>query len=346
MAVYKVPQDVEADDKLIGPFTFRQFIYLIVVAISIAIGYFLSRIFIGLIVLPLPVVLFFGALALPLRKDQPMETYLLAMIRFYFKPKNRLWDPDGNLDNVVISAQQIEEQHLTKDYGSDEANRRLSYLAQVIDTGGWASRGVIAPPPPSTNMIDTYYNEAMSTQDVMDTSNGVAASFDALIDREDARRKQTMTQQFQQAFAQPQTTPDNTGDDMAMKILENASHLEANPYPVAMNQTIIQPMDDRHKVRSMRPGSVQPPQRPSDTTGVPQQTMTDPTQQAFTLPSQQPSMTTATPPQEPTKAYAPQVSSDIMRLANNSSHLSVEALAHEAHRLESKDDEEVVINLR
>ena len=27
MAVYKVPQDVEADDKLIGPFSFRQFIY-------------------------------------------------------------------------------------------------------------------------------------------------------------------------------------------------------------------------------------------------------------------------------------------------------------------------------
>ena len=34
MAVYKVPQDVEADDKLIGPFSFRQFIYLIIVAIS------------------------------------------------------------------------------------------------------------------------------------------------------------------------------------------------------------------------------------------------------------------------------------------------------------------------
>ena len=34
MATYKVPQDVEADDKLIGPFSFRQFIYLIVVALA------------------------------------------------------------------------------------------------------------------------------------------------------------------------------------------------------------------------------------------------------------------------------------------------------------------------
>ncbi|TAL14698.1 hypothetical protein EPN95_02230, partial [Patescibacteria group bacterium] len=34
MAQYKVPQDVEADDKLIGPFSFRQFVYLIIVALS------------------------------------------------------------------------------------------------------------------------------------------------------------------------------------------------------------------------------------------------------------------------------------------------------------------------
>ena len=30
MAQYKVPQDVEADDKLIGPFSFRQFVYLLI----------------------------------------------------------------------------------------------------------------------------------------------------------------------------------------------------------------------------------------------------------------------------------------------------------------------------
>ena len=38
MAEYKVAQDVEAEDKLIGPFSFRQFIYLIIVAIAGEIG--------------------------------------------------------------------------------------------------------------------------------------------------------------------------------------------------------------------------------------------------------------------------------------------------------------------
>ena len=30
MAVYKVPQDVEAEDKLLGPFSFKQFIFLLI----------------------------------------------------------------------------------------------------------------------------------------------------------------------------------------------------------------------------------------------------------------------------------------------------------------------------
>jgi hypothetical protein len=78
MAVYKVPQDVEAEDKLIGPFSFRQFIYLIVAALGIFMAWALSQVFIGLLILPLPIVFAFLALALPLRKDQPMETYLQA----------------------------------------------------------------------------------------------------------------------------------------------------------------------------------------------------------------------------------------------------------------------------
>ena len=35
MAVYRVPQDVEAEDKLLGPFSFKQFVFLI-----IAVGFF------------------------------------------------------------------------------------------------------------------------------------------------------------------------------------------------------------------------------------------------------------------------------------------------------------------
>ena len=126
MAVYKVPQDVEADDKLIGPFSFRQFIYLIVVAIAGFMAYILSQIFIGLVLIPLPVMIFFGAIALPLRKDQPMELYLLALVQFYLKPKKRKWEPEGTVVTVEITAPKVAEPQRTKNFSGDEASDRLS----------------------------------------------------------------------------------------------------------------------------------------------------------------------------------------------------------------------------
>ena len=87
MAVYKVPQNVEAEDKLLGPFSFRQFIYLVISVVGIAVAWVMFSVFPPLVVIPLPFIIIFGVLALPLKKDQPMEVYLAAMVSFFFKPK-------------------------------------------------------------------------------------------------------------------------------------------------------------------------------------------------------------------------------------------------------------------
>ena len=93
MATYKVPQDVEAEDKLLGPFTFRQFIYLLISAAGIAIIFGLFQIFPLLAIIPIPFTFFFLILALPLKKDQPMEVYLASIASFYLKPNTRRWTP-------------------------------------------------------------------------------------------------------------------------------------------------------------------------------------------------------------------------------------------------------------
>ena len=80
MAQYKVPQDVEADDKLLGPFSFRQFVYLLVCGGLIALAVGLFQIFPLLAIIPVPPILLFAALALPIKKDQPMETYIAALV--------------------------------------------------------------------------------------------------------------------------------------------------------------------------------------------------------------------------------------------------------------------------
>ena len=191
MSVYKVPQDVEADDKLLGPFNFRQFIYLIIVAGCIALDIFLWGIFPGLIILPLPVIIFFGALALPLRKDQPMETYLAAIVSFYLKPHKRLWQPDGIEHLIQISAPINKEDSLIKDISQMEASRRLSYLADIVDTEGWAIKHSVAPT--QTTVREEYSNEARAAEDMFDNSR-ISSNVDNLLSQHDNRRRQQIMQ--------------------------------------------------------------------------------------------------------------------------------------------------------
>ena len=189
MAVYKVPQDVEADDKLIGPFSFRQFIYLIIVAIGIAGAWGLSRLFIPLAIIPLPIIVFFAALALPLRKDQPMEAYLSAVVSFYFlKSRKRLWQPDGIDSFVTIIPPKDADKILTKNLDEDEATKRLGYLADLVDTHGWAIRGAGATPDTSIN-TDLYY-ESQQTVDMMDDTTPAAQAMEQKLKQEAADHKQ------------------------------------------------------------------------------------------------------------------------------------------------------------
>ena len=207
MSVYKVPQDVEADDKLLGPFNFRQFIYLIIVAGCIALEIFLWGIFPGLIILPLPIIIFFGALALPLRKDQPMETYLAAVVSFYLKPNKRFWQPDGVEHLIQISAPVNREEHLTKELSQNEASRRLSYLADIVDTEGWAIKHSIAPI--NTTVREEYSNEARAAEDMFDNSR-VSSNVDNLLNQHDQRRKQQIMQNLDMARNLAQFTNENS----------------------------------------------------------------------------------------------------------------------------------------
>ncbi len=323
MAVYKVPQDVEADDKLIGPFSFRQFIYLIVVAIGIALAWFLGKIFIGLILIPLPFILFFGALALPLRKDQPMEIYLVAVVQFYFKPRLRLWQPEGQVNLVTITVPHTEETSLTKNFTSDEAQARLAYLSDVIDTQGWAARGVNVSDTAMASLNDNVTAEASTIDDMLDDTIGIGRQFNSLIEEQDEIRKQQITQNFQTAMSQPQQASSTAALPPQYQPFESTS-TGSNPLPPP------------------------PPGAPADISSY-QMSATTPHSAASYVRAPQPlteqAQTQVTVPVANTSRNASDLppSPDIMNLANNH-NLSISGIANEARRLQ-EDNAEVVIKL-
>lgn len=253
MAVYKVPQDVEADDKLIGPFSFRQFVYLIIVSLSIAISWGLAQVFFPLVILPLPIIVFFGALALPLRKDQPMEVYMAAIVSFYLKPRKRLWTPDGIESLIEITAPKIVEQNRTKDLSQNEVQRRFGYLAEIVDSQGWAVRGQGVQAPNSAMRSDVYF-ESQQVEDILDNDNTVAQGFDYKLDQSDARRHQEMLDlaRGKAMTPQPQIEPSDfnpTGNE----------HLEYNPYPDSIQQAVVQPINPYEQVHETPPTTSEKP---------------------------------------------------------------------------------------
>ena len=165
MATYKVPQDVEAEDRLLGPFTFRQFVYLLIAAIAGALAAALFQIFPLLAILPLPVIIFFLILALPLKKDQPMETYLAAIVSFYMKPNKRFWRPGQGETTIQITAPKIVEKSRTRDISEEEASHRLSFLSNLVDSEGYAIRG-----NHNGNFTENFITDTEDVNDFMDDS--------------------------------------------------------------------------------------------------------------------------------------------------------------------------------
>ena len=197
MGQYKVPENVEAEDKILGPFSFRQFVYLLVGVGSAFLTYALGVAFFPLALIPLPICVLAFALALPLRKDQPMETYLLALFRFYTKSKKRLWKAGENDILVEVLAPTEDDTVPLKKFSGSEASQRLGFLSEVIDTGGWSTRGVMSPETNSGIDADKSAEiEAWSdANDIFNENSTLATTIDMRIKGEEVPDIATQTRQ-------------------------------------------------------------------------------------------------------------------------------------------------------
>ena len=217
MATYKVPQDVEAEDRLLGPFTFRQFIYLLIAAIAGALAAALFQIFPLLAILPLPVIIFFLILALPLKKDQPMETYLAAIVSFYMKPNKRFWRPGQGETTIQITAPKIVEKSRTRDISEEEASHRLSFLSNLVDSEGYAIRG-----NHNGNFTENFIADTEDVNDFMDDSQN--QNLINLIQKEKVARHAEIINQMKAAI-------NNTENVMGpATISSHQANLGSNPF--------------------------------------------------------------------------------------------------------------------
>lgn len=138
MATYKVIQDIEAEDKLFGPLSLKQFIFAGTAALMIFFAFMVATRISPFAAIPfLPFIIVPAVLAAPLGRDQPTEVWLAAQIRFLLKPRKRVWDQSGLKELVTITVPKKLEHVYTDGLTQQQVRSRLNALANTIDSRGW-----------------------------------------------------------------------------------------------------------------------------------------------------------------------------------------------------------------
>ncbi|MEI7819098.1 MAG: PrgI family protein [bacterium] len=154
MSQYKVPQNVESEDKLIGPLSMKQFIYAVIGLAWGGIWYTIFRaagipgLFIAILII-IPVSGFMFLLAFGRREEQSFENYLIALIRFSVMPRKRTWMKDTGISKSIIDAPPPPPpvQMTQADYAKIQG--RLKQLAMVVDSRGHAKSDVYQQADPN-----------------------------------------------------------------------------------------------------------------------------------------------------------------------------------------------------
>jgi hypothetical protein len=224
MATYKVIQDIEAEDKLLGPLTLRQFSYAGITVGCLWLCYFVwAHHAPYLIAIIAPILLMSAFFAFPWSREQPTELWALARIRFLLKPRKRVWNQSGLKELVTITVPKRIEHAYSDGLSQTEVRSRLHALAETIDSRGWAIKNAtmnpyVSPALASVNSANDRLIDPASVpqevplggndiyEDVFDaSSNPKIHQFDTMLDASaQAHRAQVVATMQQPHMPAPQ----------------------------------------------------------------------------------------------------------------------------------------------
>lgn len=357
MATYKLIQDIEAEDHILGPLSLRQFIFALVAVFCYYLCFLIVVKHVAfLLVLFLPPALFCTFFAFPFGGDQPTEIWALAKLRFLIKPRRRIWNQSGVKELVTITVPKKVEHVYTNGLSQTEVQSRLTALANTLDSRGWAIKNVnlnsYAPPNLTTSVssdrlidigsipAEVPSTEVLASDDILDeSSNPIAQQFQTMIARSSQEHRKHLVDELNtiranQPAGQDGATADywfaSKGGHAAPSFQQSAQPVSGIPAPAAAPnddalsaqlkaQSGSQQASYSH-LRTLRPLGSQPSVPP-------------PANNAAQGPA-----TTVTTPADPA----------ILSLATNND-LNVSTLAREAYKAkhgEEPPQDEVVISLR
>jgi len=123
---YNVPQFVEIEDKVIGPLTLKQFLWILV-GVGLLFLLYKLLIFPIFLIIGLPIGIFCGFGAFYKIQNKTFAEFILASLGYFLSPKLYLWKKENEQHKPEITKKQIKKE----------------LEAQTIPTKKFASQGKI-----------------------------------------------------------------------------------------------------------------------------------------------------------------------------------------------------------
>jgi hypothetical protein len=177
---YRVPQNVDIEDKVIGPLSLRQFIFLLIGTAFILILYFVLigplRLLFWL--LTLVIIGITGVFAFARYGDQPFEVFALGALKTLRTPKQRIWKREVETETPVAKAD-APAKEISRPKSLTEVRGDLGHLAEIIDSGGRLNPGQDS----RITTIDSTPLVVNDAPDLLNRGESENSAIDPLIER-------------------------------------------------------------------------------------------------------------------------------------------------------------------
>ncbi len=174
---YKVPQNIDMEDRIVGPLTMTQFVYLLVGGMLIYLAWLLlTPTSFWFVAIPVG----FTSLCFAFLKvqDQPLPKFLGAALLYALRPKSRVWQKEEMVEHLkIVSKQPSQPEEQSPEQVGPSASE-LEELAARLDLGGIGPNGQspTSPAPARAVAQKTSADKAAAIASLPPQPDGPAAT--------------------------------------------------------------------------------------------------------------------------------------------------------------------------
>ncbi len=133
---YRVPQNIDMEDKIIGPLTMAQFVFVLLGGMLIYIDFvaLFTSLPIVFWVTAIPIFLLTLAFGFGKVQDQPFPKFLVSVLLYLTRPKSRIWQKDPAISHLAVVTKTATTPEQSSVRGDSLGRHDVRSLASILDT--------------------------------------------------------------------------------------------------------------------------------------------------------------------------------------------------------------------